>query len=285
MKPAIPVVAALLGGSLLSAQTPNVKLEDPSVIAKGNAIFSTTCGIGYCHGKEGRAGRGPRLAGKRWEKDYLFKVIANGVGNSLMPAFKDQFSTAELWSVVAYILTLSSGQGAPTAEAPLGPAGPPVAEPRSASRDPSAGDPEAGRTLFFDASNPKRCAGCHRFQGRGAEVGPDLTAGSARPPREILRDILEPDARLAVEPLTVVTKSGERVTGVKAGETRERVRIYDTRSLPPVLRTIYKDQIETMTPEKRSPMPGGYGRLFTRKQLLDLVAFLKGAPVEPGEVE
>ena len=117
------------------------------------------------------------------------------------------------------------------------------------------------------------------------EVAPDLMSVAAKPAREILRDILEPDARLAVPVLTVLTKSGQRVTGLKKQETRELIRIYDMAGLPPVLRTIYRDQIESMTPERRSPMPGDYGRLFTRKQLLDLVAFLKSEPVAASAVE
>ena len=267
------LLGTLFCGAALWTQAPSVKLDDPAVIARGNSVFATTCGIGYCHGKEGRAGRGPRLAGKKWEKAYLFKTISAGVNNSLMPAFKGQLSTDEIWSVVAYILALS-GEGGPSGAAP-DPAAPSEPGPRPKVADPNAGDPEAGRAIFFDSSNPKRCAACHQFQGRGADVGPDLTGLSGRPAREILRDILEPDARLAIEPVTVVTKSGERITGVKKQDTRELIRIYDTRSLPPVLRTVYKDQIASILPEVRSPMPGDYGQIFTRKQLLDLVAFLK----------
>ena len=270
--------------ALLSAQTTTVKLDEPAVIARGRTIFGTTCGIGYCHGKEGRAGHGPRLAGRKWEKEQLFKTISGGVGNSLMPAFKGQLSTGDIWSVVAYILTLSDG-GASAEPVPPGGASDAVTGTPAKPSDPNAGDPEAGRALFFESSNPKRCAACHQYQGRGADVAPDLTAVAARPPREILLDIVDPDARLTAPVLTVLTKSGQRVTGLKKQETREFIRVYDMAGLPPVLRTIYRDQIDTVTPEQRSPMPGDYGRLFTRKQLLDLVAFLKAQPVAPGEVE
>ncbi len=318
------LLVALGCGTSLWAQTPTVKLEDPPVIARGSAIFGTTCGIGYCHGKEGRAGRGPRLAGRKLEKEYLFKTISSGVNNSLMPAFKSQLSTDEIWSVVAYILTLSSpapdlrppGADTPPSPGPsLAPGlqfptpNPPppaagtaptsgpslVPEPQSPTPNPqppapeslpvpgprspiAGGDPQGGRALFFDSTNPKHCAVCHRFQGRGADVGPDLTAVGSKPPQEILQDIVEPDARLAIEPVTVATKSGERITGIKKQENRELIRIYDTRSLPPVLRTIYKDEISNIQPERRSPMPGDYGRIFTRGQLEDLIAFLKSSP-------
>ena len=116
------------------------------------------------------------------------------------------------------------------------------------------------------------------FHGRGADVGPDLTAVSARPAQEMLQDIVDPNARLAVEPIAVLTKSGETITGIKKQETRDAIRIYDTRSLPPVLRTLYKDQLQSIKAYPHSPMPNDYGRLFTPKQLQDLVAFLKSTP-------
>ncbi|MBI3694417.1 MAG: c-type cytochrome, partial [Acidobacteria bacterium] len=186
-------------------------------------------------------------------------------------------------AVVAYILTLSGGESQPSTPAPAAPA--PENKPAAKPSDPNAGDSEAGRALFFDAANEKRCAACHQFQARGAEVGPDLTAAGSRPAREILRDILEPDARLSIEPVTITTKSGQRITGIKKQETRELIRVYDTATLPPVLRTLYKDQIESVAVEKHSPMPADYGTVFNRKQLLDLVSFLKSIPVSPEEVK
>ena len=272
----------------LHAQTPPVKLDDPAVISSGNSIFASTCAVGYCHGKEGKAGRGPRLAGRKLDPSYVFITVTNGINKSLMPSFKSQLSPDQIWSVVAYILTLSGDGSAPSLattssrEAPQPPATAPlIAKPS----DPNAGDPEAGRALFFDASNSKHCAGCHQFQGRGNDVGPDLTAIASRPPKQILQDIVDPDARLSAEVVTVLTKSGERITGVKKQEARDRIRLYDTSSLPPVLRTIYKDQIQSVTPERQSPMPHDYGKVFTPKQLLNLISLFKSAPVSPNELQ
>jgi putative heme-binding domain-containing protein len=254
--------------ALLWALAAQVKPQDPSVVAKGSAIFAAKCGIGYCHGKEGAAGRGPRLAGHKFETEYLEKVIRDGAGNSQMPAFKDQLSGPEIGAVVAYILSLSEDRSStPAPEVGLEPAGP-------AAPDPAV---EAGRALFFDSANPRRCSQCHQYQGQGADVGPDLTAVASRPAEDILRDILEPDARLAVQPVAVVTRSGERIGGVKQRQTGEFLRIYDTGSLPPVLRTVYKDQIVSVTPEARSPMPSDYGKTLDSEQLQNLVKFLKSA--------
>ena len=83
----------------------------------------------------------------------------------------------------------------------------------------------------------------------------------------------------------MLTKSGERFTGLKKQENRDLIRLYDMASEPPVLRTIYKDQIESVTVEKRSLMPGDYGRLLTSRQLLDLVSFLKSTPLPRAALE
>jgi len=287
------VLALLLSGGLLRSQTATVKLEDPAVIASGSKIFSTTCSVGYCHGKEGKAGRGPRLAGRKLDQNYVFNTVSNGINKSLMPSFKNQLTPDQIWSVVAYILTLSGDSPAPgepresvkAAPEPAGPAHPATVAPAAKSSDPNAGDPAAGQVLFFDASNTKHCASCHSFQGRGGDVGPDLARAAAKSPKEILQDILDPDATLAAPIVTVVMKSGEKITGVQKQDAPDRIRLYDASSLPPVLRTIYKDQIQTVSPETHSPMPHDYGKVLTRKQLLDLVSFLKSSPVSPQQIE
>ena len=133
--------------------------QESSPVARGSTIFAAKCGIGYCHGAQGGAGRGPKLADRSWDQKYLVTVISDGVKNGLMPAFKDQLSAEEIRSVVAYIVALGTGVDVPVPTAPA---------PVAAS--------EPGRAIFFDAANPRRCAACHRFQGKGSEAGPDLTA-------------------------------------------------------------------------------------------------------------
>lgn len=187
-------------------------------IEKGSAIFAASCGIGYCHGKQGAASRGPRLAGRKFDRDYLLKVVTEGAGSGNMPSFAKLYSKSEIASVVAYILSLSGSL-------------PPTPDPRPPT--PAAG--AAGESIFRE-----RCSPCHQYQGKGGDVGPDLTAQANRRPDEILQDILNPTARLSVQPVEVLTKAGERVQGIKKQETPELIRIYDTAGLPPVLRTIYK---------------------------------------------
>ncbi len=85
----------------------SLDLSDPQVIASGATLFGKNCSVGYCHGSAGRAGRGPRLRGREWDKNYLFKVTYDGIPNSSMPAWKSRLTETEIGSIVAYILTLS----------------------------------------------------------------------------------------------------------------------------------------------------------------------------------
>lgn len=81
-----------------------VDLKDPAVIKEGAALYSGNCTF-YCHGKEGMAGRGPKLRGRRFDKEYLFNVLSNGW--NVMPAFKGRLTDEQIWKLVAYILSLS----------------------------------------------------------------------------------------------------------------------------------------------------------------------------------
>jgi putative heme-binding domain-containing protein len=265
-------------------------LSDPKVITAGATLFARNCSVGYCHGSAGRAGRGPRLRGREWDKDYLFKVTYEGIPNSSMPAWKTRLTETEIGSIVAYILTLSKL----TSET-VDPAGPPVAtssDPVAQSQvsaassavpplpggiDGLTGDPGKGKALFFDSSNDFNCGICHKVRGGGGEVGPDLSQIHNRPARDILKDIVLPSAALSPsrQLLRVILKTGESIQGIKMEESSSQLKIYDMDSLPPVLRTLSKDQIQAQEAQDRSAMPEKYGEMFTVKQLLDIIAFIR----------
>lgn len=273
-------------------QQPSVDLQDPEVVGAGRTLFARSCSVGYCHGAEGRAGGGPRLRGKQWEPGYLYRVTAEGIPRSSMPGWKEKLSQDEIWSVVAYVMSLSDPEKSGAAEvASAATPGPresasesgqtpglpePPLETEEASVGP-AGEPDKGRELFFDAADDLNCAQCHRVRGMGAEVGPDLSGLADRPARQILRDIVLPGARLSSQPafFELTTVAGERLTVVKAGEQEQRVRFHDVTALPPVRRTLDRDQVQALEPQPGSPMPDSYGQRYTLKQLLDLVSFLK----------
>ena len=288
-------------GYTLAQTASPATLTDPRVIALGDSLFAKNCSVGYCHGKGGRAGRGPRLRGKEFEKEYLFNVTLEGIPGSSMPAWKGKLAEQEIWSVVAYVLTLSrlrsdsdepptstsfekslevrstlpdkSLESTPTSSQPS------LAQSERRENPQLTGDPEKGKALFFDSSNDLNCATCHKFRGSGADIGPDLSKAriGQKSAKEVLKKILLPGDVLSpgYTLLRIATKSGEQISGLKVEENALQLKVYDVGGLPPVLRTISKSEIQGLTIENRSAMPDKYGEIYTLKQLLDLVAYLK----------
>jgi putative heme-binding domain-containing protein len=272
-----------------------LNLSDSQLIARGSTLFAQSCSVGYCHGVAGKAGRGPRLRGREWDKNYLFKVTSEGIPNSSMPAWKGRLTELEIGAVVAYVLTLSK-LTSDSPEAPV-PAAPVASEPEGASEASSTklesspadgsllGDAEKGKALFFDSSNDWHCAACHRVGGAGASVGPELSGVKSKTVKDLFIDIVIPSARLSPDRpfLSITTKSGEQIQAVKSEESPSHIRLYDIGSLPAVLRNLPKDQIQKLDIQSRSAMPAKYGEMYTVKQLLDIIAFLKAGGSGPAQ--
>ena len=262
------VVACALPATL-SGQSSTVNLHDAVFIAAGSESFAKNCAVGYCHGSEGRAGRGPRLRDKVWNADKLFSVIHDGIPSTTMPPWKDILPEKDIWSVVAYVISIGAAESETAGNVELSASG---------GSDLLTDEARKGRELFFDLMNEKRCSVCHRLGSTGAPIGPDLAAAVRKKSTEqIRRDILEPQAAIAedFEQIVIDTKKGERIVGLKKEETAEFVRLYDTASIPAPLRTIYKDEIKSRGAERRSAMPTGYGSVYSDEELSAIIAFLK----------
>jgi len=77
-------------------------------------------------------------------------------------------------------------------------------------------DREAGRRIFHHAS-VGTCANCHRRQGRGSVVGPDLSAASALGGQDaLLQALLQPSRNVAPQyfPRALVTEDGRTFVGI-----------------------------------------------------------------------
>jgi putative heme-binding domain-containing protein len=146
------------------------------------------------------------------------------------------------------------------------------------------GNAREGRSIFFDDTEPANCGVCHSYRGKGGRVGPDLANIAGIAPREILRDILQPDTAV-IHPryakIQITTRDGLLYVGVKSDETKDVIRVYDTSSMPPVLRTFLKSAIVNTEELKGSVMPRDYGQKYSQKDLLDLVTYIKAGDPDP----
>jgi putative heme-binding domain-containing protein len=259
------------------------KLKDPKSIAEGARLFAPVCGNAYCHGAGGKGGGAPRLRGKGLESDYLFKSISNGIPGTAMLSFKAEFSDEQIWKLVAFVMSDSATTPAASAEAPAAdkPAAS-TAQPKPADSDATlsmVGSVQAGKALFFDSSQPKSCHSCHSLRGEGTPIGPDLSKLAGKAPRELLLNIVlardTRDPRFATVTLTL--RNGDKIVGVKKEEDGDSIRVYEATELPAILRTIQKEDIAKIESSNESVMPKDYASIYTMRQLLDLITFLKSS--------
>lgn len=250
--------------ALLLAQS----AADPALIARGEKIFAQNCSVGYCHGVAGTAGRGPRLRGRSFPKDYLVKVTRDGIPSSAMPAWKDRLKEDDIRAVVEYVASLAS------ATDPVAPANPMPPGIGPATLPSFTGPPEAGRghALFFDAARD-HCGVCHAVGERGIAIGPDLAALRGKSPADIVRAIRATHSR---HTLTAKLDEGEEFPAVLAEQSSDQVRLYDLTLAPPVLRTFARAEVTSLTANP-SWRHNDFVKAYNDRELDDIVIYLQWA--------
>jgi len=137
------------------------------------------------------------------------------------------------------------------------------------------GDPEEGRRVFFHANGP-RCFACHRVDGRGGAIGPDLSnigRGSSRD--KLIESILEPSKEIAPQYVSwlISTRDGKLHTGVIVDEgPNSTITVADAQGK---LEVINRTEVEERRALPTSIMPEKLSELMTRREFLDLIAFLE----------
>jgi len=130
------------------------------------------------------------------------------------------------------------------------------------------GDSKRGQGHF-----QTNCAICHRYQGEGKQLGPDLEMVRGKPSDWLLGAILDPAAAVEARYTahTVTTKKGESLIGIIASETANNL----TFRLPggidyPILRS----DIRSLTKTDTSLMPIGFEAALDIQAMADLLAWL-----------
>ena len=212
---------------------------DPDLASRGKVVFAQSCATGYCHGSAGTAGRGPRLRGTGLSRDRILEATRDGIPRSAMPGWEGKLNETDLSAVVEYVWSLALDSRDPPPDDEMPPGTGPAAYvgfegPEEASQ---------GRDLFFDATREARCATCHEAGGRGIPIGPDLLAlgdglhatlmgkTQGRSSRHVLR------AQLA---------DGQSFAALRVAQEEDRVKLYDLTTIPPVLRTLLSDELESL---------------------------------------
>jgi putative heme-binding domain-containing protein len=135
------------------------------------------------------------------------------------------------------------------------------------------GSAERGRALFFK-TGALQCVNCHRIDGTGSTLGPDLSQIGKKSTRaQILESLLEPSKR--IEPQWVAymleTTDGKVYSGLLKSKTDKEVVlgvVGDKEVRVPAAK------MERLTPLPKSIMPELLLRDLTAEQAADLLAFL-----------
>ena len=227
------VLGTLALYTLIANKIPQVQSEVPQalslganvtpeqLVAAGEKVFNGIGGCPTCHGLGTRApnlltdekGTGPigvrcgkREAGKDC-KQYLYESLDNPTAyvvsgyQPIMPVMTKQLSPEQVWSVIAFL----ESQGG-TVD---------VTGDDIAKSKPAAGAPTPGASPGFagGSTDPKAiiqaagCLACHKLDGQGQVIAPDLThVGSRRNAESIRKKILDPASS--------VTKGYEKLAGI-----------------------------------------------------------------------
>ena len=138
----------------------------------------------------------------------------------------------------------------------------------------ASGNPEAGRKLFFEDERTK-CSACHRVNGQGGSVGPELTQIGGKFDRpHLIESILEPSRQIVegYRNTTILTADGVVVQGVVKERTKKSLTLGDANGQVIELAT---DDIEEEKPSDASIMPSGLATGLQPGEFIDLIAYLE----------
>jgi mono/diheme cytochrome c family protein len=266
-------MAALCHGAV--AQTPSQPESVQAQVAAGEKVFDASCGTQYCHGPDGKGGQGPRLIDFPMSLEHIRATVREGRSGTNMAPFKDVLEPAQLESVIAYVLSISSGGKLPKAVETVATQGPPEtavpsATPVSIGKETAI--PAAGAQVFFDATRLSSCRTCHTYNKRGGPLGVDF-ADAGLSAESVLASISKSRVASRAYPvITIRTANNVKLTGIRGTETEKLLRVFDV-VIPPVQRSFRKSEIEGIQIVETGIFD--HTKLgYTRQQLLDVAAFV-----------
>jgi len=287
----IALMLVLFGGAIAHSQEPQNPYDRRawSAIDEGKVLYGVFCM--RCHGSNAKGGEGPNLTDDVWlhggSDAEVFRTVTEGVVSNGMQRFLGVLTEDEVWKTISYVRSVARGKDAlvTSDETPSGGREAIVLDRNVQGEEPlpydpvwsaqTGGYPEQGRKIFYSMLGPGNCGMCHKVNGEGGDVGPDLTTiGQQRKPEEIMKSIMDPHADIAEEYRTrmIATKDGVYVTGTVKREDEQTLDIVDANA---TLFTIEKSRIERMSELELSLMPGNFTEILSVQEFADLIAFIR----------
>ncbi len=135
------------------------------------------------------------------------------------------------------------------------------------------GDPKKGKQLFFEKGG---CSACHRFDGQGELVGPDLTRINRKFGRKgLLEAMINPSSSIARGYRATKVKTGKKtITGILLSEGNPTV----VKDVSGRRHTLKPDRIDSMQPAEESLMPSVSLLDLNPQEVVDVATFLASPP-------
>jgi putative membrane-bound dehydrogenase-like protein len=129
-------------------------------------------------------------------------------------------------------------------------------------------DAKRGRERF-----EKTCTVCHRLNGVGYSIGPELIALTDKSPQALIVAVLDPNR--AVEQkynvYSAVTNQGRQYTGILAAETGSSITLLQQEGKQT---TLLRGDLETLASTGKSLMPEGLEKDIKPQDLADIMAYV-----------
>ena len=241
------------GGLDMQDRTPRTEARvnplqgNPDAIRDGGTRFRSRCA--GCHGPDARGYVGPDITGlsaSGYTDERMFGIVRRGVpGTEMTPADPLRVSDREIWQMLAYLATL-----------------------RPAPSTPASGDAQNGERIFR-----ANCSSCHMVNGRGGQLGPDLSRVGSGRSRPVLMNKVRGTSdtiRPGYEGVTLVTRDGQRIRGVKKNEDEFSIQVMDARQR---IQGYVKGNLTEVVAEKQSVMPAYGSTQLSDSDLDDLLSY------------
>jgi putative heme-binding domain-containing protein len=224
-------------------------------IEAGSRLYATQCMT--CHGAAGDTVSGINLRRGQFRRpmsdDDVRRTIATGVAGTGMPPF--DFQPRELDGLVAFIRSGFDVGGMAV----------------------KVGDAARGQALFEGKGG---CASCHRVNGKGPRVAPDLSdVGAIRSPSQLFRSLTAPTSQMMPinRPVKIVMRDGRTISGRRLNEDTYTVQLIDDQER---LLSLDKTDIRDLQVSTTSSMPPATA-VLVGSEIDDTIAYLLSLRGQP----
>ncbi len=244
----IGLLSAAAGCAFAQQQGQHAGEYSPADIQQGATVYASQCT--NCHGPNGDQVSGVDLRSGRFRNaasdDDLRRIVTNGIQGTSMPGRR--LDPPDMAGLIAYLRNMRDFKAGAVAP----------------------GDAVRGMAVF---EGKGQCATCHRVNGKGSHVAPDLSdIGSARSAGVLQQALIDPTATMLPinRPVHLMTKEGKTINGRRLNEDSFTVQIIDEHEH---LLSLTKANLREYAILDKSSMPSYKDKLETQ-EMSDVVAYL-----------